>query len=52
MEVNTMAEGEISDVAGEEVAMENMDYVKLIILSNRSRRLREKQDLNFHHLRN
>jgi predicted metal-dependent hydrolase len=29
MEVNTMEEGEINDVAGEEVVMEDMDYAKV-----------------------
>jgi hypothetical protein len=28
VEVNTMGEGEISDSAGEEVVMEDMDYEK------------------------
>jgi hypothetical protein len=29
MEVNTMEEGEINDIAGEEVVMENMNYAKV-----------------------
>jgi hypothetical protein len=29
MEVNTMVEGEINDVAGEEVVIADMDYAKL-----------------------
>jgi hypothetical protein len=29
MEVNTMEEGEINDIAGEEVVMEDMDYAKV-----------------------
>jgi hypothetical protein len=29
MEVNTMEEGEINDVAGLEVVMEDMDYAKV-----------------------
>jgi hypothetical protein len=29
MEVNTMEEGEINDIAGEEVVMQDMDYAKV-----------------------
>jgi hypothetical protein len=29
MEINTMEEGEISDIVGEEVVMKDMDYAKL-----------------------
>jgi hypothetical protein len=29
MEINTIEEGELNDVAGEEVAMEDIDYAKV-----------------------
>jgi hypothetical protein len=38
MEANTMEEGEINDVAGEEVAMEDMDDVKVMNKVNNQRR--------------
>jgi hypothetical protein len=51
MEVNTTEEGEIKDVAGEEVVMEDMDYEKVKNrLVNQRRGLREKKYLNCPHM--